>query len=214
MLRFHPAVIVAALGLAAVSLLYATSRTQSNDTERSLKELMQSQAQILHRLDQLEANRFGNRSSASGAQSGFGRREGFPHNEPSLSLAQLAMRESEARRDRESKFVSEPLSAAWAASTERTIGNVLSAMSLAKEQATPPTALESKCHSQTCRISMSFADESTADFTKVVFLDQVAGSLPQAEIFQESLPDGSFRYLVYARTSSAARSIAHAPDKN
>ncbi len=121
-----------------------------------------------------------------------------------MSPAAVAARQAATIRQREDAFTNEPLAAAWASSSERAIKNALSAASLAKQGATAPTALESTCHSQTCRISMSFDDDLKADFTKVVLMEQIAETLPRAEIFQQTQPDGSIRYLVYARTAAPA----------
>ena len=211
--RIHPAVVMALLAAGAIGLVYATTAKHTSRSEDELSKLLQTQNEILQRLYRLEAGRSGSRLANGGPQGSYGRRAGDQYGAPPLTSAQIAQMESDARRSRESKFVDEPLSAAWAARTERSIGTALSATNLSKEGARAPIALESSCHSQTCRISMSFADEVTANFTKVVFMEQLAETLPQAEIFQEYLPDGSFRYIAYASTSSTLGNSSSSPDK-
>ncbi|MEO8364596.1 MAG: hypothetical protein ABI538_00160 [Pseudoxanthomonas sp.] len=213
MSRVFPVALLAALVVAAFTLVYANGRSQTSSTDSELKQLFESQNQILQRLDRLEASRAGNRSPGNNMGSGLGRAHGYLGDELPLMPGQIAQLEGNARRDRENKFVIEPLSAAWASRTERTIGNALAATTLAKEHAVAPTSLESTCHSQTCRISMSFPDELTANFTKVVFMEQLAETLPQVELFQETLPDGSFRYLAYANAGSAAPTTPGKRDK-
>jgi len=170
--------------------------------DEALAQMMQTQAEILRRLDRLESSRVDRQGRLPGTPPATGPgRAGNGHND--MSAAAIAAQQASAIRERENKFVNEPLAAAWAASSERTIGKALSAASLAKEGATVPRNLESTCHSDTCRISMSFDNEQQADFTKVVFLEQIGETLPQADIFQQSNPDGSVRYLVYARRANA-----------
>lgn len=204
--------IVAAIAAAIIGLTYAVNRPGSPISgadpaeaaigREDLARLMQAQTEILARLDRLESGRAASRAQMPGRATGSGQR-GVPGN-ADFSPAAAAARQAATIRDRENEFVNEPLASAWAASSERAIKNALSAAALAKEGATAPKSLESTCHSQTCRISMTFNDEMKADFTKVVFLEQIAETLPRAEIFQQPQPDGSIRYLVYARSAGPA----------
>lgn len=181
----------------------------SSGMNEELAELTRTQQDILRRLEGLESSHGHGVSSMNDSGTRFaplagnGRRSG-PDNGLGgmLTAAQIEARTEEAILKRENAFVSEPLSTAWANSTERLIRQTMDKNTLAKEGAAPPRALDTVCHSQTCRISMSYSDGMQADFAKVVMLQQIAESLPKAEIFEQPKPDGTFSYLIYATTGN------------
>jgi hypothetical protein len=121
-----------------------------------------------------------------------------------MTSAEIATLQAAAMRSLDNKFVDEPLSAAWATKTERNISSALSSNVLGKEQATAPKSMQSTCRSQTCRISLAFDNSAQADFTKGVFLQGIAESLPSAQIFLQEGADGSVNYVIYAQTGGYA----------
>lgn len=205
------AAIVLLLGVLATFTLIGNQGMQAGSVPRGdteLAELARAQAEILRRLDRLEESRRHDDSRAASQRAAFAAEGGHSQlvngfaNGGAMSAAELKAHTEDAIRKHETAFFNEPRSAAWADRTERMVERALDESALAKEGAVAPMGMETTCHSQTCRISISFADATQGDFTKTVLLQHVVESLPVAEIYHESLPDGSVEYRIYARKGS------------
>lgn len=213
MIKPHPALLVASVLILIGGVTYAIKHARSNESidasfgnamqPATYDQILKTQAEILSRLDRLESAIPSSRDTRSPAVLG-GRAVGMKGNGKSMTAAEIAASQASIMHSLDNKLVDEPLSAAWASKTERAISSALSANMLSKEQATPPTSVQSTCRSQTCRISMDFSDGLQADFTKGIFLQGIAEKLPSAQIFLQERADGSVSYVIYAQTGGSA----------
>lgn len=213
MIKPHPVFLVATVLILIVGVTYAIKHARSNELigvpfgsgsqQATYEDILKTQAEILARLERLELTIPSSRDTRPQAASG-GRPAGLKGNGKSMTAAEIAASQASIMHSLDNKFIEEPLSAAWASKTERTISSALSANALGKEQAIAPKSMQSKCRSQTCRISMEFTDGLQADFTKGIFLQGIAENLPKAQIFLQERADGSVSYVIYAQTSGSA----------
>lgn len=167
--------------------------------------LLQAQEAQARRLDRLEVLLTGR----SGHLAGGSQRTGAPahaeHDEEQDLPVSAAQGEQKMRAlvaQAEAKFVSEPLSAAWAAPTEKMIDSAFTPKNLEWNQAPTPLAHDAKCHSTSCRVEVTYQDDLQADIGQQFMLGDIAARLPRAKLFRLRNPDGTVQVIAYANTGS------------
>lgn len=214
MTKVHPTLAFVSILILIVSATYMVKYARSGDLpglpfesgsrhQDQVAQILEKQTEILSRLERLESMSDRSRPSRLGWDAGPEKIDNG--NAPkTVTSAEIAALQAATMRSLDNKFADEPLSAAWATKTERNISSALSVNALVKEQATAPKSMQSTCRSQTCKISLAFDNSAQADFTKGVFLQGIAESLPSAQIFLQEGADGSVNYVIYAQTGGYA----------
>ena len=132
-----------------------------------------------------------------GAQSRIGSRAGPPA-PPSPEEVRAKVQASLDKLDDELR--TQPEAPAWASRTEAQVASVLSASNLEKEGLSTPASVESRCKMTLCRIGLEFPEGADSEPTVQALMFGIGESLPNAETFQVANPDGSVRFVIYART--------------
>lgn len=179
---------------------FATGSGGSLDDRIDL--LVRAQEAQSRRLDRLEVLLTGRSGHVAGAspRAGALTHEVDEHRDLPLTPAQADQKMRDLVAQAEAKFVAEPLSAAWAAPTEKLIDSAFAAKNLEWNQAPAPLAHEAKCHSVSCRIEISYQDDFQADIGQQFMLSDISTRLPKAKIFRLRNPDGTVQVIAYANT--------------
>lgn len=101
----------------------------------------------------------------------------------------------------DNRFVAEPLNADWARTQEGAIRAFFQPGALAAEGLSAPSAVQTVCHSLTCRVSAEFTDVAQAETTTQHLAMHLAERLPYGAVMPRQLDDGSIQ--VHAWYSAA-----------
>lgn len=122
-----------------------------------------------------------------------------------VTAAQTAAKQEDRMWKLDAEFMAEPVSAGWAASTERVFDSAFSDENLASKGAPAPVAHDVSCRMFTCRVEVTYADEVQADTGMQFMLGDVAALLPKAKHVRFDRPDGSVQWIAYMNTGRPRR---------
>jgi hypothetical protein len=162
----------------------------------------EAQARQLERLESLLANRGSPVSARGELEASRLRQESNERSERPLTAAQAQQKIQDLIGQENSKFASEYVSSSWASPTEKLIDSAISTKTLAWNQAPAPLSQDATCHSTSCRIQVTYADDTQADIGQQFFLGDIASRLPRAKLFRLRNPDGTVQVIAYANSGS------------
>jgi len=203
------AVLVACAVGAAIFYGRSTPRDAAATSEIESKldrmiELQQKQEARLQRLESRDTG-FGSgtppSSAARATTSMAGAAPGIP------TLAERMQARDRMIADLESRFAAQPLLAGWAVPNERQISDFLAADHLHKSGLPAPKQYDVQCKSSLCRVHADFASDADADATLQDLYTTIARSLPAAQTFRTTAPDGTVQVVVYANPGRRAQAM-------
>jgi hypothetical protein len=93
----------------------------------------------------------------------------------------------------DARYAAEPIDPAWATRQEAHVRDFFDRQRLATQGLAGPASLETSCHSQTCRVSVRYADPLTAELATQHLAMHVSSRLPFAAVMPRALGDGSIQ---------------------
>ena len=93
----------------------------------------------------------------------------------------------------DARYAAEPIDPAWASRHEAHVRDFFDGQRLAAQGLAGPASLETSCHSQTCRVSVRYADPLAAELATQHLAMHVAPRLPFAAVLPRALGDGSIQ---------------------
>ncbi len=93
----------------------------------------------------------------------------------------------------DARYAVEPIDPDWAARHEAHVRDFFDGQRLAAQGLAGPASLETSCHSQTCRISVRYADPLAAELATQHLAMHVSPRLPFAAVLPRALGDGSIQ---------------------
>jgi hypothetical protein len=93
----------------------------------------------------------------------------------------------------DARYAAEPIDPAWATRHEAHVRDFFDRQRLAAQGLAGPASLETSCHSQTCRVSVRYADPLTAELATQHLAMHVSPRLPFAAVLPRALGDGSIQ---------------------
>ncbi len=93
----------------------------------------------------------------------------------------------------DARYAIEPIDPDWAARQEAHVRGFFDRQRLAAQGLVGPASLETSCHSQTCRVSVRYADPLTAELATQHLAMHVSPRLPFAAVLPRALGDGSIQ---------------------
>lgn len=93
----------------------------------------------------------------------------------------------------DARYAIEPVDPDWAARQEAHVRDFFDRQRLAAQGLTGPASLETSCHSQTCRVSVRYADPLAAELATQHLALHVSPRLPFAAVLPRALGDGSIQ---------------------
>ncbi len=93
----------------------------------------------------------------------------------------------------DARYAVEPIDPDWAARQEAHVRDFFDNRRLAAQGLAGPASLETSCHSQTCRVSVRYADPLAAELATQSLAMHVSPGLPFAAVLPRALGDGSIQ---------------------
>lgn len=209
-MRYWPLALLLACVVGA-AIFYSRSASRDavadGEIEHKLDRMIELQQKQEARLQRLESRDMG---FDSGATPSSAARAMPPMARAAPAIPTLAERMQAKDRmvaDLESRFAAQPVLAAWAVPNERQISDFLAPDHLRKSGLPAPKQYDVQCKSSLCRVHADFASDADADATLQDLYTTIARSLPAAQTFRTTAPDGTVQVVVYANPGRRAQAM-------